>query len=254
MGDTEKSKLAVRRPPAIAVAFCIGVSAMVLAALILAAVAHDFRILRTSTVGQPYPMPIYTLMAARGTSPVRGAPGASGADFSQVYTSALALRHGESAYRPKSREFADRFNRPPGYPPLMNLLFVPVSFLSYYDAFLFHVVGSVVAFLGASWLLLRKLEFARLFKWIALATTTLYFLTPIGLTHLERGQFDLVTATSYVIAFGCLYLPGKRFGWATMSGLVGALKWTAVPFLGCFSALGFVLDSGIRRWHFALIP
>ncbi len=254
MSDSVRAKLAKLQPTTIAVAFCTMTSALVLAALVLATVAHDFHLLRTSTISTPYPMTIYGLMPAPGTSPVRGAPGASGADFSQVYTSALALRHGESAYRPTTPEFADRFHRPPGYPPLMNLLYVPLSFLSYYHAFLFHVIGSVVALLGASFLLLRKLALAQHFKWIALCTTTLYFLTPIGLTHLERGQFDLVTATSYVLVFGCLYLPGARFGWALASGIVGALKWTAVAFLGCYSALGFLIDSGIRRWHFALVP
>src|SRR5689334_9565215 len=114
--------------------FCAAIIWLVLGALAAATVAFEFRLLETSTIGPPYPMTIYEQLATPGTARGPGIRGAAGADFSQVYTSALALRHGESAYRTRNPKFRDRWGRPPGYPPLMNWVGVPLSYLDYDDA------------------------------------------------------------------------------------------------------------------------
>lgn len=143
--------------------FCSAVSEAVVAGLVAATLGYELRLLRTATPVGPYPMSVYVLAATPGTSPVAGAPGAAGADFSQVYTS-------------------------------------------------------------------------------------------IGVTHLERGQFDLWVATASVLAVGCVFLPGGELALAGLSGLLGAVNWTAVAFLGSFSALGFLLGWGRKRWAFLAIP
>ena len=81
---------------------------MTLFALLLSVLANDLFLLRTSTLRIGYPQPVYGLYSAAGTSPEPGMPGAAGIDFSQVQTSAMALRHGESAYNPTTPEFRDR--------------------------------------------------------------------------------------------------------------------------------------------------
>jgi len=230
---------------------CSGVAAVVLAALVVATLSFELHILRTSSFGRPYPFPIYPLMPIPETSPVAGL-GAAGADFSQVYTGALALRHGESAYRPESPEFTERFGRPPGLPPLMNWVYVPLSLLPYHAALLAHTAISLLALLGATALVLWKSGLRRHVWRVTLAQASLYFLTPIGLTHLERGQFDLIVAASTVLCFACVFVAGNSFGLAAASGFLGALKWTAVPFVWCFSALGFLL--GFRSRVFLTIP
>jgi hypothetical protein len=243
-----------RKSISIVPAFCLAVSGLVLLTLVMATVANDFTLLRTSRPGDVYPMTVFGVYPIEGTSPVPGAPGAAGLDFSQVYTSALALRHGESAYNPRSAQFKERLGRPSGYPPLTNWLFVVLTPLSYYNALLVHVVGSLLLFLGASFALLKKTGLARHFGLVTLTIVSLYFLTPIGLSHLERGQFDLVTSIAYVLCFGCVFLSGNQFGMAIVSGLLGATKWTLIPFLGCFSALAFLCSSGRRRFVFFAIP
>jgi len=89
---------------------------------------------------------------------------------------------------------------------------------------------------------------------VVLSQSCLYFLTPLAVPHLERGQFDLWVATASVLAVGCVFLPGGELALAGLSGLLGAVKWTAVAFLGCFSALGFLLGGGRKRWAFLAIP
>jgi hypothetical protein len=47
---------------------------------------------------------------------------------------------------------------------------------------------------------------------------------------------------------------GNRWGMAGLSGFITALKWTAAPFLACFSAVGVLLCSRRKRAMFLLIP
>ena len=237
----------------IARAFCFGLLGLVLVALVVATMEYEFGFLLTSKPAEPYPQSIYTLMAVPGTSPVSGAPGAAGADFSQVYTSALALRHGESAYRPKSPQFADRFSRLPNYPPLTNWICIPLTLLPYYAALLVHTGLSLLALFGVTVFVLIRMGLRRHLWGVVLAQASLYFLTPIGFTHFERGQFDLLVATSFLLCFACVFARRNPFGLAALSGFLGALKWTAIPFLGCFAVLGFLLGARAKRWGFVVM-
>ncbi|MCZ2846159.1 MAG: hypothetical protein O2U61_06670, partial [Candidatus Bathyarchaeota archaeon] len=73
----------------------------------------------------PHPRPYYGLEPVPGTSLVPESKGVLGADFSQVFFSAQAIRHRESAYKPNNPEFRDPWGRPPAYPPLTNHLYIP---------------------------------------------------------------------------------------------------------------------------------
>lgn len=242
------------REERLAARFFKWVTCGVLAGLVVATLMFEWQLLRTSVVAQPYPMPVYYLIATPGTSDVPGSPGAAGADFSQVYTSAQALRHGQSAYRPKSKRYRDHWGRPPGYPPLMNWVAVPFSYVRYANALVLYSAVSLGGLLAAGVYLLRKLGLQRHAWRVGLAQLALFFLTPIGATHLERGQFDLVVATAATLSVGCMLLPAASFWTAPLSGLLGALKWTSVAFLGPLSGLGFVLGAGWRRWAMCLVP
>jgi hypothetical protein len=255
MTDVEHAarKIAAPTGTSIARVFCFGVLGLVLVALVFATVEYEFRLLLTSQVPAPYPQSIYTLMAVPGTSPVAGSSGAAGADFGQVYLSALALRHGESAYHPTSPQFVDRNGQLPNYPPLMYWLCLPLSRLPYYVALLVHTGLSLLALFGATVFVLMRRALKRHVGGVLLVQASLYFLTPIGFTHFERGQFDLLVATSFLLCFACVFAARKPFGLAALSGFLGALKWTAIPFLGCFAVLGFSLASRPRRWVFVAI-
>jgi hypothetical protein len=135
-----------------------------------------------------------------------------------------------------------------------NWVYVPFSWLPYHQALTAHTVISLTGFLAAAAWLLRKTGLSRHTWRVVLLTSSFYFLTPIGVSHLERGQFDWLVATAIVLCVSCWLVPENRFGLALLCGLLGALKWTAAPFLGCFAALGFLVASGLRRWVFFVIP
>jgi hypothetical protein len=233
---------------------CASATTLAVGGLVLATLAFVWQMLRTETFPGQYPLPIYPLTAIPNTALKPGDRGVAGADFSQVYTSAKAVRHGESAYRPTTPRYRDVYNRPPGYPPLMNYVAVPLSYLRYVDAYLLYTALAFLSLVAASGVLLWKVGLLHHTGRIALAQAGFLFLTPIGLTHLERGQFDLIVATAAVLCVGCVYLTSNPFGLAIAAGFLGALKWTSIAFLGCFSALGFLLSTGQRRWAFFTIP
>jgi hypothetical protein len=234
--------------PLIVVWFCRSIVAAVLLSLVFATLHGELQVLRTSTIPPAYPPLLYLLMPAPGTSPVQGAPGAAGGDFSQVYTSALALRHGESAYFPETSAFADRFGRPAGYPPLMNWMGVPLTLLPYHAALLLHVAASMALLFGTTAFILWQAGSAQHIVRALLVQSSLYLLTPIGFTHLERGQFDLIVASASALAVASTFLPRFGTGAALASGFMGAMKWTSVSFLGCFAAFAFALGPRRTRW------
>ena len=236
------------REARIAAWFCKGLVIATLAGTVLAALLHDLDLLqaaRTPTLA--YPMMIYSPYRTRGTT-------VAGVDFADIYTSASALRHGESAYRSKNPAFADPLGRLKNYPPLMYWAYVPLTLLPFAPALYLHTIGYLLVFFAASGFLLWKTGLRRHIAWVWAAQAGLYFLTPVGATHFERGQFDLLVAAVYTLCFACSVVDRRLLALGAVTGVAGALKWTSAPFLGCFSAFGFLLASGRRRWAFFLIP
>jgi len=229
----------------------IGASILGLVATVL---GHDYRVLTSSRLARQRPVSVYPHMPVPGTSDVEGSEGAAGADFSQVYTSGLALRHGESAYNPTTPAYNDVFGRPPGYPPLMNWLYLPLTYLSYANALLVHTLAMLAALFAVSAFLLWKMQLPRQIAPVLLAQACLFLLTPIGFTHFERGQFDIYATIAAALCVACSYWPASARGLALASGAIGALKWTVLPFLGCFTAFGFLVGPKSRRWTFFAIP
>ena len=78
---------------------------------------------------------------------------------------------------------------PPGYPPPMNWLYLPLTYLSYVNALLVHTLVMPAALFAVSAFLLWKMQLQRHIAPVLLAQACLLLLTPIGFTHLERGQF-----------------------------------------------------------------
>ena len=138
----------------------------------------------------------------------------------------------------------------------MNWVAVPLTLLRYDRALLLYTLLSAAGLLAASALVLLRGGERRaiIYAYVVGAQAALYFLTPIGVTHLERGQFDVLVATASVLAVGCVFSSRPAFGLAVVAGFLGALKWTSAAFLGPFALLGFILASGARRWAFLLIP
>jgi len=235
--------------------FCYGVTLLVMLGAASATIRREYDLLREGNEGRPYPSTIYFVLPLPKKSAAQNMlPGATGADFSQVYTSARSLRQGNSAYLTPRGRTTDIFGRPAGYPPLMNWVYVPITRYRYDIALLIHTAFWAAALVLISGWFLTRMGLRR--HWLALTAMmgSLYCVTPIGYTHIERGQFDVMVATATVLAMMCVVLPRNHLILATITGLMGALKWTAVSYLGCFAALGFLVSGNRRRFMFMLIP
>lgn len=178
-------------------------------------------------------------------------PGALGADFSQVYLSALALRHGESQYDPKSPRFKRNYGKS-SYPPIMNRLYTLLTYFPYYIALTIHNYGTLLIFLIISALLFVKFNLQRYIAKIIVIVLLLYFYTPAGFAHFERGQFELIVTSSYLLLFSCIFLDTNFLFPSFASGFFGALKWSSVPFIGTFSVMAFIGSKAGKRWTFLL--
>jgi hypothetical protein len=208
-------------------------------------VANYTTLLRETRLAFPVsPMPFHGFMPVPGQA---GTPASLGADFSQVYFAAQAIRFGDAPYAPVNPAFRDRFGRRPNYPPLTNHLYVPLTLLAYRDAVVVHTVATLLLFLGATVLVLRALELGRQALGASLACLLLGFLTPVGFSHFERGQFDWVVASSFLLVVTSVYRRRAAIPSAAAGACLGALKWTAAPFLGLFSLLGVVASPTMRR-------
>ena len=171
-----------------------------------------------------YPKPIYANPFYIGK--------ASGADFGQVYLGAKAWLSGENPYQPSSADFRDPIARIPAYPPLVFFVYLPLAKLSFSLALAIHLFLENFIFLVLLFLFSGRDAF---FSVLAAVT-----LTPLGVTFLQQGQFDLYTAS-------CFFLLGitgqgvmeekRRAGKYFLAGLFAALKWTALPLL-LFSEIG----------------
>jgi len=136
----------------------------------------------------------------------------------------------------------------------MNWLYLPLTYLSYVNALLVHTLVTLTALCAVSAFLLWKMQLQRHIAPVLLAQACLLLLTPIGFTHLERGQFDIYVAIAAALCVACSYWPSSALGPALASGAIGALKWTAPPFLYCFAALGVLVGPKSRRRTFFAIP
>ena len=155
-------------------------------------------LLTTGDLQRLFPQPFYGLMRVPNL-------GSTGGDFSQIYFGALRLRRqGVSPYEPPS---PDPFDRPPGYPWLTYWLAVPLTLLPYHRALLAHMAGQFIVFVAATIATLGLTGCLRAWSAVFATVVPLLVLTPIGLTFVERGQFDLYVAASYVLVFTALFEP-----------------------------------------------
>jgi hypothetical protein len=81
----------------------------------------------------------------------------------------------------------------------------------------------------------------------------LYFCSPLGSSHFERGQFDFFAASSILLVLSCAFSQHQGALSSAGCGFFGSLKWSSFPFLGTFSVFAFLGIDNRRRWLFILI-
>lgn len=234
--------------------FFLGVCIPVILSFFLGDMIWRINLIKTNKLEFPHPRPYYGFLPVPGISPQSSSNGALGADFSQVFLSAKAIRHGESAYNPKNPKFIDRFGRRPNYPPLTNWLYIPLTYLPYCQALLIHNIGTMILFFILTVFLMKKFGLSNYIWKVLITYLLLYFYTTLGFSHFERGQFDFYVASSFFLIFSCVFIQQKGIIYAALaSGFFGALKWSSVPFLGTFSVFAFLGTNPRKRWVFILI-
>jgi len=217
----------------------LGLALLVGSALSLAVGLGVAKLLLTASPDRLFPAPFYSPVAVPGTSDSPDRPGAAGADFAQIYFGARALRAGRSPYAPPS---PDPFGRRPGYAPLTYWLAVPLTALPYRAALLAHTVMELLLFVAATVVALRLTGALPHLPAVLCTAVPLLLMTPVGLAHLERGQFDLYVGACYLLAVTYLFQP--RVSLVVAAGVLAAVKWTALPVLGALAL--FVLVAGPR--------
>jgi hypothetical protein len=161
-------------------------------------------------------------------APSAEADGRLAADFGAVYFPACAAAPLEEAYRADTT--ADPWKRPARSAPAVLLACrVTLCRLSYGAAALIHVAAQWLLFLASVHHAMRRLNLARHAFAAITFVNALVFLTPVGLSSLERGQFTLYVGLAYL--WGMLALTEGRARDAGLAALFGFAKWTSFPFL-----------------------
>ena len=175
-----------------------------------------------------------------------------GSDYVQVYLSAKALSQGKSAYRLEESHQMDPFNRLPNYPPIVNWAYIPLSRVFFPTGLLIHDFVTLGLFVLVSMLILLQTGYLRDSWKILILYLLLYFYTPLGFSHFEKGQFDFYSAGALLLP-SVIFMNNSGLPYFFTTGLFAAFKWSSFPFVGAFSAFGFIASDGRKRWPF-LIP
>jgi hypothetical protein len=163
--------------------------------------------------------------------------------------SAKALSLGESAYKPADFNLLDPFGRLPNYPPLVNWVYIPFSHIYYPAGLALHNFLTLGMFMVLSLVIIMQTGFLR-FSWkVLIIYLLLYFYTPLGYSHFEKGQFDFYAAGAHLLP-AVIFMGNPGLLYFFTSGLLGAFKWSSVPFLGAFSAFAFLATDTKKRWYF----
>ena len=123
--------------------------------------------------------------------------------------------------------------------------------MPYHAALLTHTLVELGIFVVATGVALRLTGALSHFPAVLGTIAPLLLLTPIGLAYLERGQFDLYVGACYLLVFTYLFTP--RLSLVLVAGVLAAVKWTALPWLGALALFVLVVGPrGSRRlWLFA---
>ncbi|OGG59102.1 hypothetical protein A3C89_01690 [Candidatus Kaiserbacteria bacterium RIFCSPHIGHO2_02_FULL_50_50] len=139
------------------------------------------------------------------------------------------------------------------YPPLMAVLFVPISMLPFVDAYILTSIFSLTVFAFAVYMLSAKLPRRRMFLIFAVVAFLTSFIFAV---HLHRGQTDMLIAS--LVIFGYLALQQRKSNVAgVLIGVASLLKLTPivlVPYLMFRDRRAFWFASGTLGACLFLIP
>ncbi|MGE5073708.1 MAG: hypothetical protein ACM3MF_09790 [Anaerolineae bacterium] len=172
--------------------------------------------------------PIYRPLRVpvRPATQLHQAVGRVGSDFAQVYFPAQDVAHMENAF--DAGKTLDPWKRPSRYAPFVIL--ACAATLCRFDfgvACVLHILLQLVLLYGLLYWSSRRLGVSEYFLPGVLFANACLFLTPVGLSWFERGQFSLYLAAAYLLLV--MGLLRKEPAWVAAAALLAFIKWTSFP-------------------------
>ena len=165
------------------------------------------------------------------------------ADFAQIYFPSQQLSTLTTGY---TKETLDPWGRPSRYAPLLHAICsISLCKLEYGYASLLHHLGQMLVFFLSLFYAFKRLQIEKRFLPAILLVNFCLFLTPVGLSWFERGQFSLYVALSYLWLI--LGLLGHNRYCIFLSALFAYVKWTSFPLLFLVLTLWLLNSKNIKE-------
>lgn len=150
------------------------------------------------------------------------------ADFALIYFQSLKPESLRGMYDLETT--VDLWGRPSRYPPLMHVISsYTLCNLPYGQACLVHLGVQYLLFMASFIFAFYVLHIRKYLLQGILITNVCLFLTPVGLSFFERGQYTLYIGLCYLWLM-LAFVTGKRRH-ILIAALFGFLKWTSMPFV-----------------------
>jgi hypothetical protein len=150
-----------------------------------------------------------------------------GIDFAQVYFPSKALSNLERNY---SEGDDDPLKRPSRYAPLIHYLCaISICNLDYGRAAFLHMLIQLALFYLSLFYAIKILDLKNYLLPSVLLVNYFLFLTPVGISWFERGQFSLYVATAYLWLI--LGLRNRNLFLILLAACFSFVKWTSLPFI-----------------------
>jgi hypothetical protein len=152
-----------------------------------------------------------------------------GADYRSYYYASKSFLTGDNVYIESSRrdQIVKRALDSFIYPPLMTTIFVLPSLLPFNISYALFTVFSIILFILSIYLISKILPRSKTFFWLVVLS---FFLSPILVLHLDRGQTDILIILLVVSSLISL-LKKESYLSGVLIGIAGALKITPLIFL-----------------------
>ncbi len=197
------------------------------------------------------PHPIYPLVRLPETAVTLkyAAVNRIGSDFAQIYFPAQDIAHLENAYDHKKT--IDPWGRPSRYAPaLISFCSISICRLDYGYACLSQMLIQYLLFFLTLYLAFRSLGIKEYFWFTLLCANICLFLTPVGLSWFERGQFSLYVGSSLLMLV--VGLLRKNPVWIVFATLIAFIKWTAFPVMVIFLAVYLLNSRTIKEFKYGI--
>ena len=184
------------------------------------------------SAAQTIPLPRYPFERIPDTPAARQyqAQGRLAVDFAQIYFPAQQMASLGQNYQ---TGVLDPLNRPSRYPPLLHFLCaLTLCKMDYGPASLLHMALQALLFYLVFLFSFKALKIESYLLPALLLLDACLFLTPVGLSWLERGQFSLYVGAAYLLLL--LGFLKKKPLLVLLAALFAFIKWTSFPTLAVF--------------------